>query len=475
MAIQNNKRVLHRKEWQMMTPAPTASAAGGFIIKDPLGLRKTALYIASATVHHLYATDEDGWLQIPSMALAGAFGAGACGTWGCWSNILTANGGSTASVTTATAITSRMLGEKIRFLTGSQAGKEATITGCKIVVGGTSTITFSPALSGAVVNTDTFTTSTGRYYILNAGTVAAGIFKSFDPSTGVVTTLGTSGLPASLGTDCKLVATPSYVGAFASGVATSATSTTITNSNKTWAVNQWCNSQVRITSGTGIGQVRTIATNTATALTITAAWTITPDATSNYAIEGNDDFLYLIGNNAVTMYRYSLTSNTWATLAPTTARAAAMVAGGGANWVSKTGNVDWQDESNILDGRYIYSFRGGGSSVLDRFDIAGGTAGAGAWLAITYMNAQETFTTGSSYDVDGENIYIKKDATNRMFYYKIVGNYLYPLNTDLFPDSTAVIGDKMFTVSYFDGTGDTITWLYYLQNTGTALRRMMLY
>lgn len=32
----NNKRILHRKEWQFMTPAPVASSAGSFIIKDPL-------------------------------------------------------------------------------------------------------------------------------------------------------------------------------------------------------------------------------------------------------------------------------------------------------------------------------------------------------------------------------------------------------------------------------------------------------
>ncbi len=34
-----------------------------------------------------------------------------------------------------------------------------------------------------------------------------------------------------------------------------------------WTVNQWSNSQVRITAGTGAGQVRTIASNTATAQT----------------------------------------------------------------------------------------------------------------------------------------------------------------------------------------------------------------
>lgn len=93
------------------------------------------------------------------------------------------------------------------------------------------------------------------------------------------------------------------------------------------------------------------------------------------------------------MYRYSISGNTWTTLAPTTARAAAPVAGCGANWIGKSGNATWADESNIRDGRYIYSFRGGASSAMDRFDIAGGTAGAGAWANIAYVGAAETFTT----------------------------------------------------------------------------------
>ena len=90
-------------------------------------------------------------------------------------------------------------------------------------------------------------------------------------------------------------------------------------------MNQWCNYQVRITAGTGIGQVRTITTNTATTLTV-PTWTVTPDVTSVYAIEANDDFIYLFGNNAVTAYRYSISAGTWTTLAPTTARASAPVA-----------------------------------------------------------------------------------------------------------------------------------------------------
>lgn len=76
MAITNkNKRLLHRKEWQMMTPLPANTGAGAFTIKDPMGIRKTALFVLSATVQYRYDIEEDAFALIPNMALAGTFGA----------------------------------------------------------------------------------------------------------------------------------------------------------------------------------------------------------------------------------------------------------------------------------------------------------------------------------------------------------------------------------------------------------------
>lgn len=80
--------------------------------------------------------------------------------------------------------------------------------------------------------------------------------------------------------------------------------------------------------------------------------------------------------------------------------------------MAKTGNAKRADETNIQDGRYIYSFRGGASALLDRYDLA-----LNLWQAVTYTNNGETFTTGSSYDIDGCRIYARKDATARFFYY----------------------------------------------------------
>lgn len=463
-----NVPLIHKKEPQFMTPAPVNTAAGSFIITDVKEDDNIIMFVVSATVHYLYHNDEDGWVQIPSGALGGTFGAGSCGHKSRWSNTLTANGGTTTTATTATAVNGLGRGSIIRFLTGSNAGLERTITDMIITAGGTNTFIFS-ALPNAVANNDTFVVSTGRFFIWNAGTTSATSFKSYDPLTGVWTAYSVTGTPATWGTDGKMVVTPSY-DIFASGTATAGTTNTLSNSTKSWTTNQWTNYQIRITAGTGIGQVRTIASNTGTQITVTSNWTVTPDTTSEYSIEGNDDFIYLLGNNAVTMYRYSISGNTWTTLSPGVARGGAPSTGMSANWVGILGSTGWDDESNIRNGRYVYSFRGGATSTLDRYDIALNT-----WLLITYVGQVETFTTGSSYAKMDRYIYIRKDATGRMFKFSISGNYLEPLTTTLYPESTAVLGDKMWGVKYVESNEVKLTWLYWLTNTTNILHRMLIY
>jgi len=461
--------LLHRKEWQMMTPAPVATAAGSFVIHDVDDTDNLALLVASATVHYLYRHDEDAWVQIPSGALAGTFGAGACGARLRWSAPVTANGGTTTTITTTAAITSLAIGRTVRMLTGTAAnvGQERTVASVLITPGGTSTMTVTPALPAAVAASDTCAVDVGRFAVLNSGTLAAGAFKFFDALTMTWgANLAITGLPATWGTDGKLISTPSHV-AYATGTATAGAATTLTNAAKTWTVNQWANYQVRITAGTGAGQVRTIASNTATALTVSAVWGTSPDATSVYAVEGNDDILYLAGNNAVTMYRYSLSANTWSTLAPGVARAAAPSTGMSLNWAQRTGDPLWANESDIRDGRYLYSFRGGATAALDRYDIALNT-----WATITYGPLAETFAAGSSYDLSGRYIFIRKEATNRFFKLSVRGNLLEPLSTNLYPDGAAVLGDKLW-VKQLDSSG-SVAWLYSLTNSGTVLHRLML-
>ena len=475
---QRNTPLLHRKEWQMMTPTPTASLAGALFIVDQLGQANVAMYWTALASHWLYHHDEDAYTQIPSGAFAGTVGAGTCGIYHPWSINYTANGGSTTTVTvlaTTHNITGYAKGSTIEFISSStNSGLRRTVTDVITNAGaGNVTLVLDSAVPTAVLSTHTFRLTTGRFYVMNAGTTAAGIWKVFDVATlAWQANLATTNLPGAWATDGKLACAYGLGVNYATGTATAGASTTLTNSAKTWTVNQWTNYQIRITDGTGIGQVRTIASNTATVLTVGTAWTTTPDATSVYAIEGNEDFLYLLGNNAVTMYRYSISANTWTVMAPTTARAAAPGAGMSADVVIQTGDSVWANENAILDGRYIYSMRGISGALIDRFDIAGGTAGAGAWANVVYQGT-EFFGGGSSASIDGRYIYMRKDATNRFFKYNIIGNYLEPLTTNFVADSTAVAGQKLWVKS-LDSTG-TVKWLYSLGNTLTLVYRLMLY
>ena len=427
---------------------------------------------------YLYHHDEDSWVQIPSGALAGTFGAGACGVYHPWSIPYTANGGSTTTVTVAAAthnITGIVKGQTIEFISsGTNSGLRRTITNINTSGGGAGniTLTLDSAVSTAVLNTHTFRITSGRFYVMSAGTTAAGSFKVYDVATQAwQANLVTTNLPATWGTDGRLVIAYNFGEIQATGTATAGGATTLTNGAKNWTANQWTNYQVRITGGTGIGQVRTIASNTPTVLTV-AAWTVQPDATSTYEITANEDYLYLLGNAAVTMYRYSISGNTWTVMAPTTARAAAPSTGMSAGVIGVSGETAWADETNIQDGRYIYSFRAGAGVLLDRFDIAGGTAGAGAWLNINYIGT-ETFTTGSSAFIMGRYIFIRKDATNRFFKYSVRGNYIEPLTVNLYPDSTAALGQKIW-VKNLDSAA-SVQWLYSLGNTLNVLHRIMLY
>lgn len=476
---QNNVPILHRKEWQTMTPAPTTTAAGAFVVSGGAGNRRYSLYMVSATVHYLYDHFQDDWLPIASGAFGGTFGVGACGTHLPWSTTYTATGGSTTTLTVNAAthnINGNVVGDEIEFLSGTAGniGQRRTVTAIETNGGtGTITITFNAA-PNSVANNDTFRISSGSFFVLCAGTLAATSFRRYDIATGAWSSLTQTGLPATWGTDGRLVSPYLRSDSYDSGTATSGSSTTLVCTGKGWTNDQWINYQVRITAGTGVGQKSRITDNTTDTLTFGAGATI--DATSEFTIEGDENALYVLGNNAVTMYKYSISGNSWATVAPTTARAGAPIAGMSADWVGETGDTGWADITDIKDGRYIYSLRGG-TSVLDRFDISGGTNGAGAWLAVTYQPSLQTFATGDSTEWSGHNLYIAKEGTaaipQRFYRYDLVDNTVYPLTTDWYLGGAALLGNKIWVKNL--STAGTVKWLYCLQSTSTNLRRIMLF
>jgi hypothetical protein len=478
MATTNgNRKVLDLKRWEFCTPAPTATVAGAFIASSR-HYRQQQLYVVSATVQYLYNPQEDAWAQIPSGALAGTFAVGACGTATSVGPSGTATAGTTSTITTGLTLARDLRGYSIHITGGPNAG--VTLPIVSNTIGATSIITVATQASAFTAST-TFRLLTPRWYVLNAitasGTTTANVFKfyCFALNTWTAAETGaTDGVaPAAvIGTDSKLIATPSWMGdgyvAFATGTATAGGASTLTNSAKTWTTDQWKNAQVRIVSGTGAGQIRTIASNTGTVLTTSSAWTTQPDATSVYNIEGNDDFIYYMGSNAVTLYRYSISGGTWTTLSPTAARAAAPGAGMSGHWVWEATDSAWTNESAILNGRYIYSFRGGAGAVLDRYDIALNT-----WAsALTYAPATEVFGAGTKYVYRNDSIYAQKDATGRWLRFNVVTSEQDGWSTMTYTQGAAIAGDTAFDVHYSDGATE-IDYVYMILNTSTVMLRAM--
>lgn len=471
----NLKKLLHPKRWENRTPAPTNSTAGSFIVSDKYDLVSgaKAFYVLSASTIYMYEGEEDAWVQLPASGLGGTFGAGACGEFralgalgGVFNQTVTAGGA--ASLTTNKTITRNLAGTRIRAISGTGVGFDGTVV--SNTIGANSIITTSGGTFGA----DTvFQIFSGSLWVATAATIGFGVY---DRATNAWTARSVTGLPA-WGTDGQLVSTIGSAKEFATGTATAGAASTLTNSAKTWATNMWANYQVRIKSGTGAGQIRTIASNTGTVLTVSAAWTVNPDATSVYAIEGNEDFMYLLGNNSVALYRFQISANTWTQLTPTAARAGAMGAGGSANWIDSA--LNWDNETSVphttgstllkQNGRYIYSFRGGGSSTLDVYDIAANT-----WISgLAYGNQTETFNSGSySCDING-NIFLQKEGTGRSFKFDVSKNLIQSLSTNVTPQGTTLVGNRMFVLPYTDGAVE-INFLYSIIHTSTILNRCLL-
>jgi hypothetical protein len=476
MTTNGNRKILDLKRWEMVTAAPQATAAAHFIVSSR-HYRQQQMLISSNTGAQMYNPSEDGWVNLPSPALAGTFGAGACGVSGSFStgttvgaSFLTATAGTTTTITTNQTLARDLRGYSVYFVGGTNAGKLKKIA--SNTIGANAVITFEGAAEAtAFDNTSQYRLMTSVFFVLGAGTLASGSFRKYDFATNSWTTLVNTGFSATWGTDGRLISTPSWLDlgfkSFATGTATAGASTTLTNSAKSWTTNQWANYQIRITAGTGAGQIRTVASNTGTVITVSSAWTTTPDATSQYSLEGNDDFIYAIGNNAVTMYRYSISGNSWSTLSPGVARGGAPGAAAFGSWIHSVSASDWNDESAIRNGRYIYSFRGAANASLDRYDIA-----ANSWAALTYSPAVETFTTGTKWIYSKDAIYIQKEATGRWFRFDIARSNMDGWTTMIYPNGSAVLGDTAFDVTYRDGATE-IDYIHMILNTSAVHMRQM--
>lgn len=490
MTIANNlRKMLHRKSAEYCCPNPAGNtAAGSFVVSDKSNLipsHDIAYYVGGASAIWNYNADQDAWVQLPNSGIAGTFGAGACGEFraisapaGVIDN--TASAGTTTTITTTLTLTRNPVGCKVRVHSGTGVGYEGTIT--KAQLGANSVLTVSPANGVAFDNTTKYRIYGGSLWFMNAGAGAVG-FSVYDRLTNVWTARSVTNLPTTWGTDAQLVSTGGLMSnsgqGFVTGTATAGAASTITlEASKTMLLNQWANYQIRITGGTGKGQIRAISSNTAGAssvLTVASAWTVNPDATSTYVIEGNDDVFYLLGSAAVTLYKYVISTNTWSTISPTAARAGAPGAGMTADWIDCVKDSSWTDgtygnhySTTIIrqNGRYIYSFRGAAGNVLDVYDIAANT-----WISgVAYGQQMETFGAGScSVDLNGA-IHIQKDATGRIYRFDVAAHVIEPFVLNPVPQGAAVASDKMFLTTLTESSA-SINFLYTLGNTRAELTR----
>jgi len=461
------RTLLHPKRWEARTPSPATNTAGAFLVAADMNTQMSRIFeVTSVSSIYAYYGQEDAWIQLPGSGLGGTFGAGACGEFHPYGPSGTATGGTTTTLITNLTIVRNLRGHKVRLTGGTGAGAELIVK--SNTIGANSVITFTTPAGAAISATTTYQLLTGRLWVFVPSTTAPAL-GCYDWATNAwVGGRSVTGVATNFGTEGQLIGTDSLrSGTLVSdSAATAGGASTLTDGAKNWTVNALSNLQIRITSGTGAGQVRTIASNTATVITTSAAWTTAPDATSQYVVEGNDDVLLLFGNAAVAVYKYSISGNTWTTITPAVARAGTPGAGMTADWIVGVQDADWNLAAAPQNGRYVYSFRGAAGNSLDRLDLTTYT-----WATFSYGNQGEAFTTGSNSCAVRERIYVQKDSSARLFYFDVVLNALRPFTTLAYGVGAATAGDKLAALDYTDGA--ELNFIYLRRPSTTELFRIM--
>jgi hypothetical protein len=120
-------------------------------------------------------------------------------------------------------------------------------------------------------------------------------------------------LNGNLATDITLeTLNESSVGVLVTRNVSSATATTVTLSGAAIAADIYSNYLMRVTAGTGFGQVRNIRSHTGSnVFTNNRAWSPTLDATSIVDIIADNDKLYMTGSAAAAMLEYDAVNDVW--------------------------------------------------------------------------------------------------------------------------------------------------------------------
>lgn len=511
----NFKDVIDLPSWRPVAISLSANTAGVCLTNDPRNNEDRDPHVyqfASATSLQKYNFKNDAWIHLASPAMSGTFGAGSgccfvasSGPFGQLSAGWTNTRGALLSALPASVAINQLanrgdntLSFKVRII-GTSVGR----TEERYIVANSSgtnpVIHLDTALSFTPLSTDRYEILSGRVYMLNAGTLAAGSWKSYDIATNTYITLNQTNLPATVGTDtCFAVldelSTPIDKdpgdGLFgilsASGATSSGLSGRSAALDSNLLSNQYLNYQIRIVndpvSAASVGQRRRILGHTTstspTFYTLAAPWTVVPSASSTYVIEYNGDILCWTSAASSTFayagggfrpdfsWSTSTTSSNGVSgiTAPARYTARPVAIGAGCSSWIPYGVIT--DQLSVLSASfgfrpsYVYTIRGGGASTIEYMDVATGalTATVGTWFTVSYGNSGTAlFGTGTSlaYDpvtIGGKYAYINLNGTNFMYRYDTKNNILEPWQAIRYTQGTAVVGNKLATTLFVDGS-----------------------
>ena len=299
------KKKLHRPQVEACQVVPTTSAAGSLVASLTLpayNIDFTVFAVNATSSLYLYNSAQDAYQLLPTVTnTSGTFGAGYCGKVVPFGPSGTALAGSTTTITIPFPLTRDLRGYSIRITSGPGAGDERIIAS-NTIAGGVSTatvftpstITVTTAFSAAITSSSVFQLITPRYWhLVPAATPGLSVY---DWATNVwavnksVTNVTTAAALAFTGTDGVMESTFSMQGNIydwsgALHTWNAATTNTLAINNVAYTTNQWQYGIITIIGGTGAGQCRAIASNTAatagvSTLTTAANWTTPPDNTS---------------------------------------------------------------------------------------------------------------------------------------------------------------------------------------------------
>jgi hypothetical protein len=345
------------------------------------------------------------------------------------------------------------------YATGTQSATSVTLTSTATAVG----VTVGMSVTGNGIAYGAFVTSvsgsTVNLSVANVGSVQ-GNLRFFRETLDITLAAALTATPSSGDT---------FVLELPTGTATATfNTTTLADSTQNWITNIYRDSDVVIVSGTGAGQRRRIASNTATVLTLASAvtgntrtgvWTTTPDATSVYQIVPSSDYLYYaVGNSGTLAYRIDVNTNTSAATWGTITAPPNNIAAGGP----------------LVHGKQAAPFslflaRGGSTVGIFRYDI-----GLQTWTQINGAlgGSSNTFLGSVTADMpqigsamvvlfDKNRLAMFSAGTNRIISMRLADAFIEGIGTVPYSAPAAYEGRRMRYVMSVDG----VDWLY-LQRAG---------